>query len=423
MRRFFGNLVNKARRGGTKAAQRPPRRASLQVEVLEGREVPSASAIANLRPIPANVNFGPILARPHPVHAYLDPIQAKYLSLGGTGGFLGSPVTGEMALSTQDGNGLYELFQHGAIFWSSATGAHEIHGAIETEWFNIAHEQDAYGQNVQYILSFPTSDEMNGPWGKGRMNTFQGGELQWGGGGGAHVVYGGIVGEYLHTFWERDAYGVRVQKILGLATSDEMDVPGVAGARMNTFQGGTIYWSPDTGAHVVYGGIAAKYNSVGGPVGYGLPVSDEANVPHVPGERVTYFQSPGFGFTPAIYWSASTGAHLVYGAVGLEYTATASEYGGMVQRLLGAPTSDEMDVPGVAGARMNTFQGGTIYWSPATGGHVVYGEIAAKYNSIGGPQSFLGLPTTDPTVEGGGWLQYFQDGWIFWSSTGGAVVG
>ena len=28
---------------------------------------------------------------------------------------------------------------------------------------------------------------------------------------------------------------------------------------MNTFQGGAIYWSPTTGAHVVYGAIGAEY--------------------------------------------------------------------------------------------------------------------------------------------------------------------
>src|SRR5262249_3567105 len=85
-----------------------------------------------------------------------------------------------------------------------------------------------------------------------------------------------------------------------------------------------------------------------------------------------------------IFDSPSTGVHAVHGAIRDEYNATASETdinGNVVQNLLGMPTSDETDVPGVPGARMNTFQGGAIYWSAATGAHVVYGAIGALYSS------------------------------------------
>ena len=215
-----------------------------------------------------------------------------------------------------------------------------------------------------------------------------------------------------------------MQTILGAPTSDEMNVPGVAGARMNTFQGGAIYWSPSSGAHVVYGGIGAKHNALGGPAGYGLPITDEANVPGVPGVRVSYFKNSG-PYTAAIFWSAATGAHTVYGAIGAEYAATANEtgyYGTVIQTALGAPTSDEMDVPGVAGARMNTFQGGVIYWSAATGGHVVSGGIGALYSTMGGPTSYLGLPTSDEEGVPGGRVSYFQNGKIVWTPQGGAYA-
>jgi hypothetical protein len=65
--------------------------------------------------------------------------------------------------------------------------------------------------------------------------------------------------EYAHTAHETDAYGGNVQKDLGAATSGEINVPGVPGALMETFQGGAIYWSSSTGAHVVYGAIEAEY--------------------------------------------------------------------------------------------------------------------------------------------------------------------
>jgi hypothetical protein len=227
--------------------------------------------------------------------------------------------------------------------------------------------------------------------------------------------------EYAATAGETDVHGTVVQSILGAPTSDETDVPDVPGARMVTYQGGTIYWSAATGAHVVYGDIGAKYNSAGGPTAYGLPTSDEANVPAVPGERVTYFQGGR-----AIYWSAATGAHLVYGDIGAEYAATAGEtdyYGGCVQGDLGAPTSDEMNVSGVSGARMNTFQRGTIYWSAATGAHVVYGDIGAKYASLGGPTSYLGLPAYDEQgIPEGGRVTGFVNGKIWWTPLAGAYA-
>jgi hypothetical protein len=240
---------------------------------------------------------------------------------------------------------------------------------------------------------------------------------------GAHEVHGAIRDEYNATAHETDVYGRQVQNLLGLPTSDEMDVPGVPGARMNTFQGGAIYWSPSTGAHAVYGDIGAKYNSLGGPAAYGLPISEEQGIPDgqlIPDVRVSYFQNGG-----AILWSAATGAHTVYGAIGAEYAATAGEtdyFGTVVRTLLGAPTSDEMDVPGVPGARMNTFQGGTIYWSPSTGAHVVYGGIGALYNSMGGPTSYLGLPTSDEQGIPGGRVSYFQNGKILWTPQGGAYA-
>ena len=144
-----------------------------------------------------------------------------------------------------------------------------------------------------------------------------------------------ISAEYAATAHETDAYGRVVQKDLGAPTSGEINVPGVPGARMETFQGGAIYWSPSTSAHVVYGAIDGKYNSLGGPVRYGLPTSDEAWVPGLSGVRVEDFQNGA-----DLYWSAATGAHAVYGAIGAEYAATAYEtdaYGRVVQQILGRP--------------------------------------------------------------------------------------
>jgi uncharacterized protein with LGFP repeats len=284
----------------------------------------------------------------------IDYIQIKYQDLGGAQGFLGKPTSGEMP--TPYGGGLYETFQGGTIYYSAKTGT--------------------------------------------------------------HVIYGAIGAEYAATANEHDANGTVVQKDLGLPTSDEKDVPGLPGARMNTFPGGAIYWSPTTNAHVIYGAIGDKYAKLGGPAGwYGLPTSDEADVPGLPGVRVTSFPNGR-----AIYWSQATGAWAVYGAIAGEYNTIASEtdyYGTNVRTYIGAPTSDEIDTPGYD---MNTFQWGAIYWSEATGAHVVYGGIGARYNSLGGATSFLGLPTGDEEGIPGGREQFFQNGKILWTALGGTQV-
>jgi uncharacterized protein with LGFP repeats len=412
MRRFLAKLFNRIRQiNKARTPQRGPRRAFLRIEGLEARELMSASPLTGLAATSAPAAHAIII---------LDPIQAKYQSLGGRNGYLGPALSGEMP--TPYGGGVYEEFAGGDIFYSPATGAHVFSGFSVSEWERTANERGGNGQVVQQILGLPTADEAPAPKVQGAYVTpFQGGAIYYSTvTNQAHVVYGAIGAEYAATAHEVGGNGEIVQSILGAPTSDEINVPGRIGAREETFQGGVIYWSPATGAHVLYGAIGAKYQSTGGPLANGLPITDEANAAHVAGERVSFFQGDR-----AIYWTATTGAHVVYGAIEDKYLRLDNErdfFGRDVKTLLGAPTSDEMPVPGVAGALMVTFQGGTIYWSQATGAHVVYGAIGEKYASIGGPSSILGLPTSDEQQFGNGRISHFQHGEIIWTPTGGARV-
>jgi hypothetical protein len=117
-----------------------------------------------------------------------------------------------------------------------------------------------------------------------------------------------------------------------------------------------------------------------------------------------------------------SGSHFAYGAIGAEYDITADEtdYGGnVVQTILGQPTSAETNVFGVS--RMMTFHGGDISWSPRTGAHVVYGLIGVEYNRLGGPKGDLGLPTADEQEVAGdiGRFSDFQFGTVYWTPTAG----
>jgi hypothetical protein len=111
-------------------------------------------------------------------------IGAKWHAHGGPGGLLGYPVADEArVMSGTRELGRFSRFEKGAIYWSSRTGAHEVHGAILAEWENV------WG-GATGPLGFPTSDETSTPTSGGRFSNFEKGCLVWHGSGafaGAHA--------------------------------------------------------------------------------------------------------------------------------------------------------------------------------------------------------------------------------------------
>ena len=89
---------------------------------------------------------------------------------------------------------------------------------------------------------------------------------------------------------------------------------------------------------------------------------------------------------------------------------------------LGLPTAQPENVgDGVVQA----FANGTIFSAPATGAHLVQGEILKVYTEQGGAGGPLGFPTADetqtgggPKVAAGGWVSEFQNGTITWLNQG-----
>ncbi|MDR3659291.1 MAG: mycolyltransferase [Mycobacterium sp.] len=89
---------------------------------------------------------------------------------------------------------------------------------------------------------------------------------------------------------------------------------------------------------------------------------------------------------------------------------------------LGAPTGQPQKV---GDGTVQAFAKGTIFDSPATGAHLVQGEILREYTEKGGAGGELGFPTTDesqtaggPDVAKGGWIGEFQKGTITWLNQG-----
>jgi len=189
---------------------------------------------------------------------------------------------------------------------------------------------------------------------------------------------------------------------LGACTTDEMPV---AGGVVEHFTGGDVYWSQPTGPHSVRGDIRATFDTLGATTSrLGLPVTDEAPTPRRFG-AYNHFQGG------SLYWSPATGTHLVTGAIRYEWGAE-----GWENSRLGVPTSNEIATTTRTGA-YNTFEGGSIYWSLATGPHNVVGAIRDKWIAGGAEKSWLGFPTTNetPTPVRFGAYNHFEGGSIYWS--------
>src|SRR5262247_1270631 len=163
-------------------------------------------------------------------------------------------------------------------------------------------------------------------------------------------------------------------------------------------------WSAVALAFQVYGEIGNKWDSLGREHGFlGNPLTDETGTPDGVG-RFNHFQGG------SIYWTPQTQAHEVHGAIRDKWASI-----GWERSSFGYPVTDELGTPDGVG-RFNHFQGGSIYWTPSTGAHLVYGAIRDKWASIGWERSFLGYPTSDeiPTPDGRGRMNYFQRGRIYW---------
>lgn len=93
-------------------------------------------------------------------------INNKYKEFAGTLANAVGQVT-----TTPDGVGKYGFFQGGAIYWTSATGAHIVWGDIRNKWVSMGAEKS--------LLGYPVTDELTSPNGRGRYNHFQGGTIYW----------------------------------------------------------------------------------------------------------------------------------------------------------------------------------------------------------------------------------------------------
>ena len=148
--------------------------------------------------------------------------------------FLGNPVdegAGSAEMDLGDGRGRARDYENGSIYFTPQTGAHEVHGAIRLKWAQL--------RGHRGFLGYPTTDETGTPDGRGRFNHFEHGSIYWTPQTGAHEVHGAILGLWASLGFERSR--------LRYPVTDELSEPG---GRFSRFQDGEIHWTPTGGARV-----------------------------------------------------------------------------------------------------------------------------------------------------------------------------
>lgn len=138
-------------------------------------------------------------------------------------GPIGYPTTDEFDLSVPYTPGVrLQDFTRGVELWSPTTGAHEVHGAILTEYIGLG--------GPGSVVGMPRTDETTTPDGVGRFNHFQAASIYWTPATGAHEVHGLIRSTWAESGWELGP--------LGYPVADESDAAG--GRARSYFQHGYI---------------------------------------------------------------------------------------------------------------------------------------------------------------------------------------
>lgn len=159
----------------------------------------------------------------------------------------------------------------------------------------------------------------------------------------------------------------------------------------------------------IVGAMRGYWDETGGADSWiGNPTSNEQKLNG--GGYVQHFENAD------LYWSPGNGgAHAVNRGGAFE---TFWKRSGHTRGWLGYPSTDEIRVPGGVTQK---FTGGTLYFDFATKNvWVAKGGIGGHYDSLGGANSWLGLPTGNETKTRGGYYQRFQNGHVYYSGRPGA---
>lgn len=222
---------------------------------------------------------------------------------------------------------------------------------------------------------------------------------------GSDCTPGGVIGE---TLSKNATLANRVSACISPEYS------GARGGKIQDFRSGRAYWSDATGAHFLWGRIGARYAEMGATDSWlGYPTSEEIRLPDNKGFFVTFENG-------SIYWNPETGAVPVRNDIIDTWGEIKGANGGWEKGPLGLPIAP---AKGVADGQAQRFQNGLITRDAKGKVAYVRGEIAKKYQSLGAQASDLGYPISEEvSLANGGAFSRFENGYIYFSPKTGAKV-
>lgn len=340
-----------------------------------------------------------------------DAMTAAWKDAGGDHSDLGAKQ-GEAYVA---GAGFAQDFVHGKMFFTPATGARSMTGAILEKY-------EALGGPAASDLGFPTINEARGLAGPdSRVSIFSASDkplIYWTADHGAFVVRGAI-----NAAWDKLGSSGGA---LGVPISDETYDGELA---TQTFSGGKVSWNRLTKAFsTVPPDLATKLTDLQVPVD---PTADinmawraagGASGPLGAKQGDQYPVGNG-GLAQnfvggKIFFSPVTGANAVEADILTKYESLGASD-------LGYPIANEADGGLKPASRVSAFSANdkpVIFWTPDHGAIVVRGAIRAAWDKLGGATGKLGAPLSDRTVNKDVVTQKFTGGQIAWNQTKNAFT-
>ncbi|WP_298155041.1 hypothetical protein [Flavobacterium sp.] len=262
-------------------------------------------------------------------------------------------------------------------------------------------------ENQNFILGAPVSDEFRTPNKEGAGQHFEGGSIYWSPGTGAHEIHGAIKDKWAALGWENS--------FLGFPVTDEKPTPDGYG-RFNFFEGGAIYFHPHLGTFAIPKGIIEIWKREGWEKGkLGYPVGDEIVKNN---NSVQYFE---FGAVISVkagpYQVIFNSMRSTYGLY-TKWKAT-----GGVDSYLGDLVTPNKNYPKMYRYYFAEFQKGFIYENPnASNAFVIKkGPFFDYYASKKWETGYLGLPVSDEIPSRDNFtIQKFEGGTIIYNPSTGA---
>ena len=343
-----------------------------------------------------------------------DAMTAAWKDAGGDHSDLGAKQ-GEAYVA---GAGFAQDFVHGKMFFTPATGARSMTGAILDKY-------EALGGPAASDLGFPTINEARGLAGPdSRVSIFSASDkplIYWTADHGAFVVRGAI-----NAAWDKLGSSGGA---LGVPISAETYDGELA---TQTFSGGKVSWNrltkafstvpPDLATKLTdlqvpvdpTAGINMAWRAAGGASGpLGGKQGDQYSVGN--GGLAQNFAGGKIFFSPV------TGANAVEADILTKYESL----GGPGASDLGYPIANEADGGLKPASRVSAFSANdkpVIFWTPDHGAIVVRGAIRAAWDKLGGATGKLGAPLSDRTVNKDVVTQKFTGGQIAWNQTKNAFT-